>query len=172
MTDDPLHSPELPFTPRPDQPVRLCFVCLGNICRSPLAEGLFIRMARDRGSLDRFEVDSCGTGDWHVGERPDPRAQAVARKHGINLPSLGRQIDPEHDSRHDLLLAMDRSNAHGIVAAGLPEARVRLLLSFDPESEPGAEVPDPYFGGGDGFDRVHAMLMRACAGLLDRCLRG
>ena len=177
MNDDPQLSPELtsaelPFTPATDRPVRLCFVCLGNICRSPLAEGVFLHLARDRGVLERFEVDSCGTGSWHIGERPDPRAQAVAHKHGVELPSFGRQIDADRDARHDLLLAMDRSNAHGVVAAGVPEDRVRLMLSFDPESPPGAEVPDPYFGGGDGFDRVHAMLTRACGGLLDRCLGG
>ncbi|MEM0982840.1 MAG: low molecular weight protein-tyrosine-phosphatase [Planctomycetota bacterium] len=154
--------------PDPDRhdATRLCFVCLGNICRSPLAEGIFIHLATQRGVIDRFRIDSCGTGDWHIGERPDPRALAVATKNGVELPSRGRQIDASLDSSHDLLLAMDRSNRDNIIRAGVPEDRIRMMLSFHPDLADDAEVPDPYFGGDEGFDDVFEMLTRACEGLL------
>jgi protein-tyrosine phosphatase len=154
------------------------FVCLGNICRSPLAEGIFIHRARERGLLDRFDIDSCGTGSWHIGERADPRSIAVAAKHGIELPSIGRQLDPKRDrERFHWLIAMDRSNRKNLLAAGFDESRIRLMRSFDPTlatnptlfGDPGPEldVPDPYHWCGDGFENVYQMLDRACTGLLD-----
>ncbi|MEZ6242862.1 MAG: low molecular weight protein-tyrosine-phosphatase [Phycisphaerales bacterium] len=146
------------------------FVCLGNICRSPLAEGIFIHMARERGVLDRFDVDSCGTGAYHVGERADPRSIRVAKKHGIDLPSIARQFEPRADiERFDLILAMDRQNRRHLVRAGALEDRVRLMRSYDPTLavEDEMDVPDPYYGAGDGFQTVYEMLTRACAGLLD-----
>ncbi|MFI4897638.1 MAG: low molecular weight protein-tyrosine-phosphatase, partial [Phycisphaerales bacterium JB059] len=148
------------------------FVCLGNICRSPLGEGIFLHMARQRGALDRFDVDSCGTGAWHAGERADPRSIAIAKKYGIELPSIARQFDPRADvERFDLILAMDRQNERDLLGAGAPEDRVRLMRSFDPTldgaSGKALDVPDPYYGRGDGFQRVYDMLTRACAGLLD-----
>lgn len=157
------------------RPKRLLFVCLGNICRSPLAEGIFLDLAEKRGVADRFEVDSAGTGSWHVGERPDRRAAAVARRNNIMLPSIGRQVDPSRDFEHfDLLLAMDTENLAELRSLGAPEEKVRLMRSFDPECEAAPDtdrcVPDPYFGEGDGFDRVHEMLVRACDGLLDELL--
>lgn len=150
----------------------LLFVCLGNICRSPLAEGIFLRLAGERGVRERFDVDSCGIGHWHVGERPDGRALAVAKKHGVELPSIARRVRPETDfERFDLLLAMDGSNRHALVRLGAPEERVRLVRSFDPTLNgpkgEGLDVPDPYYGGVEGFDRVYEMLSRACGGLLD-----
>lgn len=150
----------------------LLFVCLGNICRSPLAEGVFLHQAKARGVLDRFDVDSCGVGSWHVGDPPDHRATAVAKRHGVHLPSVGRQVDPDTDfERFELILAMDGSNRHALIRLGAPEDRVRLMRSFDPTLA-GAEdheldVPDPYYGGPEGFDKVFAMLERACGGLLD-----
>jgi len=153
------------------------FVCLGNICRSPLAEGIFIHRARERGVLDLFDVDSCGTGAWHVGERADPRSLAVAAKHGIELPSIARQLDPESDfERFHWLVPMDHSNARNLIRSGADPQRVRLMRSFDPalNGTSGAEleVPDPYEWSGDGFDRVFRMLDSACAGLLDFLLQG
>ena len=161
-------------------PTRLLFVCLGNICRSPMAEGIFIHLARERGVLDRLEADSCGLGGWHVGDRADPRARATAAKYGVDLPSRARQFDPSSDPpRFDLVLAMDASNARGLIDRGTAEAKVRLMRSFDPtlrdlvdeNGRPRAgadlDVPDPYYGADGGFDRVYAMLVRACAGLLD-----
>ena len=148
------------------------FVCLGNICRSPLAEGIFIYRARARGVLDRFDVDSCGTGAWHVGEQADARSLAVARNHGVDLPSIARQLDPAADlTRFHWLIAMDRSNVRNLVRAGADAARVRLMRSFDPglTGRAGAEleVPDPYDWPGDGFESVFQMLDAACAGLLE-----
>jgi protein-tyrosine phosphatase len=160
-----------------DDRTALLFVCLGNICRSPLAEGLFIHLARRRGVLDRYVVDSAGTGAWHVGKAADPRSIAVARANGVHLPSVARQVDPEADfERFDLILAMDRSNQTDLLALGAPRDRVRLMRSFD-TTVTGAEgcdldVPDPYYGPGDGFQRVYDMLYRASEGLLDRLSTG
>lgn len=162
---------------RDDSPVgSLLFVCLGNICRSPLAEGLFIHLARERGVLDRFRVDSAGTGAWHVGKPADPRSIAVARTHGVHLPSVARQVDPESDfERFDLILAMDRSNRTDLLDLGAPRERVRLMRSFDPTltgvPEHDLDVPDPYYGRGDGFQRVYEMLLRATTGLLEELVR-
>ncbi len=152
------------------------FVCLGNICRSPLAEGLFIHLARARGILHRFEIDSCGTGGWHVGERPDKRALAVAKKHGVELPSLARRLDSPGDfERFHLILHMDRANRRDLLAEGAPEDRVRLLRAFDPtlanRADGDLDVPDPYYGADGGFDEVFAMVHAACNGLLDHLTR-
>ncbi len=154
-------------------PRSLLFVCLGNICRSPLAEGIFLHLADARGLRERFEVDSCGTGAWHVGERPDPRAADVAQANGLRLVSIARQIDPRRDfDRFELILPMDRSNRDDLLDAGAPENRVRLVRAFDPSLQGATEreldVPDPYYGGPDGFQHVFDMLVRACEGLLDR----
>lgn len=161
-------------------PIRLCFVCLGNICRSPMAEGIFIRLATDRGVIDRFTIDSCGTGDWHIGERPDPRAIACASGRGTDLPSRARTLDDHRDgARFDLLLAMDRSNHDTMIARGIPASRVRMMRSFDPTIEVEGEgdnaaqapdVPDPYWSEDDGFEQVYDMLERACNGMLDELL--
>ena len=157
------------------KPKRLLFVCLGNICRSPLAEGIFLDLARRRKVEKKFEVDSCGLGSWHVGNPPDPRSISVAAHHNIDLTSRARQFDARRDAEAwDLLLAMDRDNASGLIAAGAPSDRVRLMRSFDPSMadrpEHEFDVPDPYMGGPEGFDHVYTMLERACAGLLDHML--
>lgn len=147
------------------------FLCLGNICRSPLAEGIFIHRAAERGVIDRFLVDSAGTGGWHAGERPDPRSVAVARRHGVDLPGRARKLVGDEDGqRFELVLAMDAQNARDAVEMGVPASRVRLMRSFDPTADAGAEVPDPYYGGDRGFDDVYDMLVRACDGLLDELL--
>ena len=146
------------------------FVCLGNICRSPLAEGIFIAKARQSGVLDRFDVDSCGTGAWHVGERADHRSLAVAKRHGVELPSIARQLAREDFDRFHWLIAMDRSNMHNLARAGAPLERMRLLRSFDPSlaghHDADLEVPDPYDWPGDGFESVYQMIDRAADGLL------
>lgn len=151
------------------------FVCLGNICRSPLAEGVFIHLARERGVLDLFEVDSCGTGRWHVGKRADPRSLEVAERNGVHLPSIARQVEPRRDfERFEWLIAMDRSNRNHLLDAGAPEGRVHLLRAFDPElrgaSEGELDVPDPYWDD-DGFERVFEMVRAGCGGLLERLTR-
>lgn len=155
--------------------IGVLFVCLGNICRSPLAEGLFLHFAQARGVAHRFDVDSAGTGGWHAGERADPRSLHVAHKHGIALPSRARKIDPASDwLRFRHIIAMDRQNRDDLLAAGAPHAHVSLLRSFDPglASARGAalDVPDPYGGDAEGFENVFTMAHRACNGLLEHLL--
>jgi protein-tyrosine phosphatase len=150
---------------------------MGNICRSPLAEGVFGHLARQRGVADSFTIDSCGTGGWHVGETPDARAIDVARRHGIRLVHVARQFDPGSDfDAFDLILAMDRDNlthVRGLATDG-QDRKSRLLREFEPgapASGRALDVPDPYYGGPEGFDRVFRMLHDSCAGLLDAILR-
>lgn len=157
-----------------DTPTSVLFVCLGNICRSPLAEGVFLHLARERGVHGAFDVDSCGTGGWHAGERPDPRSLAVAKKHGVELPGRARKYAPRSDNAFDWLIPMDASNRDDLIDAGAPRDRVRLLRSFDPMlagmPERSLDVPDPYYGGPGGFDEVFEMVRTACAGMLDELL--
>ncbi|MEM9374326.1 MAG: low molecular weight protein-tyrosine-phosphatase [Planctomycetota bacterium] len=156
------------MTDHSDRPTGVLFVCLGNICRSPLAEGIFIHMARQRGVLDRFNIDSCGTGGWHAGEPADPRSIAVAARHGIELPSRARKFDPRADiDGFDWLIPMDRQNHRDLLDRGVPESKLKLMLDFHPEP-PTREVPDPYYGGPDGFDKVYDMLTVSCDAMLDR----
>ncbi len=156
---------------RPDAPrTRVLFVCLGNICRSPLAEGVFLHLVREAGLTDRFEVESAGTGDWHVGERPDPRSVAVARQHGVDLPSRARQVTPDDLEAFDHVLAMDRDNLSDLQRLARPGARavVGLLRAHDPArvTDGDDDVPDPYYGGPSGFDVVFEMVHRSCTVLL------
>ena len=146
------------------------FVCLGNICRSPLADGIFVHLVHQRGLADKFHIDSCGTGAWHVGNPPDPRSILVAAKNNIDLTNLrARQFDAETDpSEFDWIIPMDSSNHRELINQGTPIAKVRLMRSYDPTltGNNAPDVPDPYYGGDDGFDKVYEMLMRACEGML------
>jgi protein-tyrosine phosphatase len=144
-------------------------VCLGNICRSPLARAVFADAAARRGVGHRFEVDSCGTGGWHAGESADPRAIAVARRNGLVLAHTARQLSPADDFvRFDLLVAMDRSNRDELIRLGARPPQVRLLRSFDPAARGhDADIPDPYYGSESGFDLVYRLLVAASEGLLD-----
>lgn len=157
--------------PAPTQSV--LFVCLGNICRSPLAEGIMAHLAGEAGLGDRLRVDSAGTGGWHVGEPADPRSVEVAERHGISLPSRARQVTPEDLAAFDLVVAMDGSNLESLESLGaqIPEgadaAELRRLREFDPQADGDLDVPDPYYGGPDGFDRVYDMVHRSCRTLLD-----
>lgn len=146
------------------------FVCLGNICRSPLAEGIFAHLVREAGLADRFLVESAGTGAWHVGERPDARAAMVASQHGVELVSRARQITADDLERFDWVIAMDRENLRNIermAATTESSAQIHLLREFDNEGE-GDEVPDPYYGGVSGFENVYEIVRRSCQVLLDR----
>jgi len=147
----------------------LLFVCLGNICRSPLAEGVFLHLVGDLGLESVFDADSAGTGGWHAGEPPDPRSIDVARRHGIELRGPARQVRREDFDRFSLILAMDREN-HEDLRRRQPAAATRgeilLLREFDPEAGGDLDVPDPYYGGPSGFDQVFEMVHRACVGLL------
>ncbi|NJD18619.1 MAG: low molecular weight phosphotyrosine protein phosphatase [Gemmatimonadetes bacterium] len=144
------------------------FVCLGNICRSPLAEGVFRHLVAEAGLADRFVVESAGTGAWHVGEPADPRSVEVAAAHGVTLNGSARQVVAEDLRAFDVVLAMDRENLAALeemASATGGTARLHLLRSFDPAAD-GDEVPDPYYGGPRGFERVFAMVHSACEGLL------
>ncbi len=139
--------------------IRVCFVCLGNICRSPLAEGAFRRHVDAAGLADHFEIDSAGTGHWHAGEPPDPRSVAEAKKNGVDISrQRARQFVAADLERFDVVRAMDGSNLRALLALGEGEADVAMLLDED--------VPDPYYGRGDGFARVWSMVDRGCADLL------
>jgi protein-tyrosine phosphatase len=154
------------------QLMRILFVCLGNICRSPTAEGVMRSLVAEAGMQDAVEIDSAGTGAWHVGSAPDARASAAARGRGIVLEGAARRVRREDFEDFDLLLAMDGENLRELrrLAPGEEErAKVRLLREFDPASA-GAEdldVPDPYYGADDGFAEVFELVQRACAGLLE-----
>ena len=147
----------------------VCFVCLGNICRSPTAEGVFQGLLRKAGLEERVRVESAGTGGYHIGALPDRRSSAAARARGLELSSRARQFAPEDWQRFDYVLAMDRENFEAL-AAGAPSAaaraKLRLFRSFDPEAPEGAEVPDPYYGGAEGFEHVLDLCEAASAGLL------
>ncbi len=153
-----------------DTSVSVLFVCLGNICRSPLAEGIFAALAEERGLDGQFHVDSAGTGAYHSGEPPDSRSTAVAAAHGIRLTGLARQVTPRDLERFDIVVAMDRSNQRSLerLHRRVRDGRAEIVMMRD--YEPGArdpDVPDPYYGGPDGFERVYRILERACNGLLD-----
>ena len=144
------------------------FVCMGNICRSPLAEGVFRHLVEDEGLDDAFVVDSAGTGAWHVGDAPDPRSVEVAAAHGVRLGGQARQVTLDDLGRFDFVIAMDRDNLAAlekIADAGPGTARPHLLREFDPTAD-GDEVPDPYYGGPRGFEHVYGMVRAACVGLL------
>ena len=147
---------------------RILFVCLGNICRSPLGEGIMRQLVRDAGLEEQIQVDSAGTGAYHEGEAPDPRSRAVAAKHGVSLDGQrARQVKTEDFRDFDLVLAMDRQNLDDLLANCPAEerSRLRLMRSFDPAG--GTDVPDPYFGGPNGFDDVFVMVHRCCEALLE-----
>ena len=149
--------------------VRVCFVCLGNICRSPTADGVMVSLVEAAGLADHILVDSAGTSAHHVGEGADRRSAAVARRRGYHLTSRSRQFVPADWQRFDYVLAMDRSNLRNLQR--LPGARsfsgtLALFRDFDPESPRGADTPDPYYGGPDGFDHVLDLCERGCEGLL------
>lgn len=149
-------------------PVRVQFVCLGNICRSPLAEGVFKAKVEDAGLSDRFVIESAGTGSWHVGDPPDKRMIQTARAHGVNLTSRGRQFDYKDFESFDHILVMDRSNLHDVLFLDRKERfsdRVKLFREFDPSPDD-YQVPDPYYGGADGFEQVFRIVERTSEALL------
>ncbi len=160
-----------------DAPTRLLFVCLGNICRSPTAEGVMRALVEEAGMQRRVELDSAGTGAWHVGNPPDARAVAAARVRGIALEGSARQVREDDFDDFDLVLAMDRSNLRDLrelAGGGERRAKVRLLRELDPAGagDRDLEVPDPYYGAAGGFDEVLDLVQAACAGLLARIRAG
>ena len=149
----------------PPATTSILFVCLGNICRSPLAEGVFAHLAEARGAAHRFRVDSAGTGAYHVGQPPDRRMLAVARAHGVRLDSLARQVTPEDLDEFDLIVAMDRENRRSLHSRPVA-AEVVLMRDYDPDAE-SPDVPDPYYGDAEGFGEVYRIVKRSCEGMLD-----
>ncbi|MGH8886696.1 MAG: low molecular weight protein-tyrosine-phosphatase [Egibacteraceae bacterium] len=152
--------------------MRVLLVCLGNICRSPTAEAALREALREAGLDGQVEVDSAGTGDWHVGDPPDRRMTAAAAEMGLHLSGRARRIQCDDFGKADLILVMDRQNLRDVLAlAPSPEAcaKVRLFREFDPDAD-GLEVPDPYCGGLDERRRVVAMARAAARGLV-RCIQ-
>lgn len=150
------------------EPIKVLFVCLGNICRSPAAEGVFLHLLASHGLEDRFVVDSAGTGGWHAGQPADARMRAAASRRGIQLPSRARQLEPQDLQRFDHILTMDEDNLRAVLslARNHPgEARITPMTSHCRRLQAEA-VPDPYYGGPDGFEQVLDLLEDACAGLL------
>ena len=144
-------APSAPAPRDPGRPYRVCLVCMGNICRSPMAESVVRAEAERAGIGNLVEVDSAGIGDWHAGERMDPRASAELARQGYLCDGhRARQIGPSWLHERDLILAMDRQNLHALLdmarRGNEVQNRIRLLRSFDPGSPDGAEVPDPYLG--------------------------
>ena len=149
------------------EPVKVLFVCLGNICRSPTAEAVFQRKVADAGLSDRIHTDSCGTGDWHIGRAPDSRAQSHALERGYQLDHLrARQVCEKDFFSCDYVLAMDNSNLSDLQAMCPPQGTApRLFLEFASNTAL-KEVPDPYYGDADGFDEVLDLVEDAADGLL------
>jgi protein-tyrosine phosphatase len=149
-------------------PIRVLFVCLGNICRSPLAEAVFRHQVAERGWTDRFEIDSAGTSGWHRGEPADARSSAVARRRGIEITSRSRKVAASDLRTFDYVIAMDAENQlalDDLRAQSGGTAEVRRLREFEPGAA-SLDVPDPYYGGPRGFEDVHDIVERASAGLL------
>lgn len=157
--------------PTLDGKIRVLFVCLGNICRSPAGEGLFIAHVNGSGQAARFEIDSAGTGGWHAGELADERMRRAAARRGVELASRARQVRPRDFDDFDLIVAMDRKNLADLAAMKRARPGQLVLLSeLLPGSEWPADVPDPYYGGPEGFDQVLDMLTAAMPALLERAL--
>ncbi len=148
---------------------KLLFVCLGNICRSPSAENIMNHLIKEAGMSDKIICDSAGTSGYHIGASPDRRMNAAAITKGIELQGKSRKLKPSDLHQFDLILAMDRENYQDILyldREGKYESKVRLMCDFATDRNE-REIPDPYYGGQDGFDYVIELLFDACAGLLD-----
>jgi protein-tyrosine phosphatase len=149
--------------------IGVLFICLGNICRSPLAEGVFRGLVAEAGLEHRVAVDSAGTSDYHTGEAPDPRTVAVAARRGVRLEHAARQITAADLDRFAYIMVMDEQNygkVRRLADRVRPGTEIRMLRSFDPEADGDLSVPDPYFGGERGFEDVQDMVERACRALL------
>ena len=153
------------------RPIRILFVCMGNICRSPLAEGVFRSLVSEQQLLEQFEIDSAGTGSWHVGQPPNPHMQSVAAENGISLADQrARQFIEDDLAYFDHIFAMDRDNLHDMLYFDPKNEyaqKVRLFRELDPDPE-NFQVPDPYYGGDDGFIRVYQIVERTTTSLLQK----
>lgn len=148
----------------------ILFVCLGNICRSPLAESIFKHQLSELGLAEKYRSDSCGTANYHVGERADSRTIRNARHHNIEITHIGRQLSVADFSKFDLILTMDRANFQQATdlakRAVNPTAEIKMIRSYDPESLGVQDVPDPWYGNEQGFEDTFQMLWRTCESLI------
>ncbi|OIO71562.1 MAG: protein tyrosine phosphatase [Zetaproteobacteria bacterium CG12_big_fil_rev_8_21_14_0_65_55_1124] len=153
------------------EPIRVLFVCLGNICRSPLAEFIVRQRAIERGFSDRFHFESAGTGDWHIGNGADRRMHQTAAGHDIDLgPHRASQITRNRIDQWDWFIAMDRANYNDLLSLGAKKERTLLMRQFENEDRP-PDVPDPYYGGEQGFEEVFQLLSENADSLLDHLNR-
>ncbi|HEY0743949.1 MAG TPA: low molecular weight protein-tyrosine-phosphatase [Chryseosolibacter sp.] len=148
---------------------RVLFVCLGNICRSPLAEAIFKHKVKQRGIEHSIEADSCGTSNYHIGDNPDPRTIANAKKNGVAIEHCGRQLSVDDLEDFDYILAMDSSNftnIHRLLKDEKHKPKIQMMRDYDPQGK--GDVPDPYYGGEKNFQEVFDILDRTMEGFLDK----
>lgn len=149
--------------------IRVCFVCLGNICRSPTAEGVFRHLVNEAKLASAFDIDSAGTAGYHSGEAPDSRARAAGKRAGVVVSGRARQFVAADLARFDYVIAMDSTNLADLTRLARSDdasSKIRLLRSFDPAAPVGAPIPDPYYGDDSGFDEVLELCRVACRHLL------
>ncbi len=154
--------------------IKILFVCMGNICRSPLAHAVFLDAIQRAGVADRFEVESCGTGAWHVGNLPDERMRAEAQRHGIVMDHPARTWHKDDAEYFDVILAMDRTNLQELLRRSEERYhdKIRLFRTYDPEAtDINDEVPDPYYGGAKGFELVYDIVERTVEKLLKELVK-
>ena len=149
--------------------MRIIFVCQGNIIRSPLAENIFRHLTRDKGVEEKYQLDSAGTSAYHVGELPDHRMRQVAQEKGFQYTGKARQYKRSEFDQHDLIIVMDRSNLQILSswASSEEEKKIHMMREFDSQGSANLDVPDPYYGGLDGFAQTFEIVKRSCQGLLE-----
>lgn len=150
--------------------MKICFVCQGNIIRSPLAENMFRHLVEERGISNKFQLDSAGTSAYHVGEAPDRRMRQVAAEHGFKYTGQARQFRREDLINHDLIIVMDKNNRQILASLAEDQAqinKIRMMREFDPQGDGNLDVPDPYYGGVEGFQETFQIVKRSCEGLLE-----
>ena len=149
--------------------MRIIFVCQGNIIRSPLAENMFRHLTQDKGVEEKYQLDSAGTSAYHVGELPDHRMRQVAQEKGFQYTGKARQYKRREFDQHDLIIVMDRSNLQILSSWASPEEekKIHMMREFDPQGSANLDVPDPYYGGLDGFAKTFEIVKRSCQGLLE-----
>lgn len=153
---------------------RLLFVCLGNICRSPAAEGIMQRLVDERGLTNQFHIESAAIGPWHVGELPDSRMRRCGSRHGYDFSSRAQQLDATFFGRFDLIIGMDHENIRAITAKARSEAdrqKIRLMADYLRHHPSQPTIPDPYYGAERDFERVIELLEDACEGLLEELIQ-
>ena len=154
---------------------RILFVCLGNIIRSPLAEHMFAHLAEQAGVAHKYEVDSAGTSAYHIGEQPDSRMRKVAAQNGLVYTGRARQVRADDYDQFDLIIPQDQENLRNLkwlVRSPVDEAKLFTMRTFDPQGSADQGVPDPYYGGIDGFQVTFEIVRRSCQGLLDLLEKG